>query len=547
MTKHPWWQTAVIYQIYLRSFQDSNSDGIGDLAGLMSRVDYLSWLGIDAVWITPFFPSPMADFGYDVSDHTDVDPTFGHLSDFECLVQELHSRNIRIVIDFVAAHTSSQHSWFLDSCSSRYSSKRNWYIWKDAAGDGQPPNNWIGRFDGLSAWEFDPHTKQYYLHSFLKEQPDLNWRDPDCEAAMLGVLDFWMAKGVDGFRVDAAYRAYKDPDFRDNPINPDWKPGMEPSDRLYEVYNKNVPDIHDFNRKIRSHIDTHGGILLAAELYKPLEIIVQHHGTGDEFHLPLNSELMSSDLNWEANAVKQIIERYEQLLPRHAWPNWSVGNHDKHRVVSRLGIDQARIAMMLLLTLRGTPTIYYGDELGMKDAWIPPEHIQDPWELKAPGIGVGRDPERTPMLWNDQLHAGFCSDLVQPWLPISGESEVCNVEHQKARPRSFLMFTRTLLFLRRKLVALQLGEYSSLYSGSGILCFLRRHLDDELIVALNFTSEAHTWVLPQEYRDCSQILLSSTMDRVGGALGESVFLRANEGLIIARHPLRSSPPEAEST
>ncbi|NBO66966.1 MAG: alpha-amylase, partial [Acidobacteria bacterium] len=361
----------------------------------------------------------MADFGYDVSDHENVDPSFGKLEDLDLLITVLHQRQIKVVIDFVAAHTSDQHPWFIESKSSQSNPKRNWYIWKDPTADGQPPNNWIGRFDGLSAWEWDASTQQYYLHSFLKEQPDLNWRDPGCEAAMLNVIDFWLQRGVDGFRVDAAYRAYKDQDFRDNPVNVDWRPGMEPSDQLHEVFNKNVPDIHIFNKKLRSFVDARGDHLLIAELYKPLELIVKHYGDGDEFHLPLNSELMSSDLDWQASSIRAVVERYEALLPSGAWPNWSLGNHDKHRVASRVGVDQARIGMMLLLTLRGTPTIYNGEELGMEDAWIPAEHLQDPWELKSPGIGVGRDPERTPMLWSDALNSGFCPSDVEPWLPIT--------------------------------------------------------------------------------------------------------------------------------
>jgi len=536
MNSSPWWQSAVIYQIYLRSFQDTDGDGIGDLAGVIQRLDYLEWLGIDVVWLTPFFPSPMADFGYDVSDHQDVDPTFGKLADLERLIKLLHERNIKVLIDFVAAHTSDQHQWFIESRRSRASEKRNWYIWKDPAADGGPPNNWIGRFDGRSAWEWDEATRQYYLHSFLKEQPDINWRDPKCETAMLNVLDFWLKKGVDGFRVDAAYRAYKDPGFRDNPTNSDWQLGMEPSDRLHEVYNKNVPDIHDFNKLVRKFVDARGDYLLIAELYKPLELIVKHHGNNDEFHLPLNSELMSSDLSWQATELASIVERYEQLLPPGAWPNWSLGNHDKHRVASRVGLEQARVGMMLLLTLRGTPTIYYGDEIGMEDGWIPEEQIQDPWEIQSPGIGVGRDPERTPMLWDDGAHAGFCPGSVLPWLPISMDYRNNNVERQKRNPRSFLSFTRALLALRNYHSSLQLGDYQSLYSPEDILCYRRNYGYEELIIALNLGSDYHEWMLPEEWRQKATVLLSTSMDRQGGRLRNNLQLRPNEGVILGLIP-----------
>lgn len=531
-----WWRSAVIYQVYLRSFQDSDGDGIGDLPGLIQRLDYLEWLGIDVVWVTPFFPSPMADFGYDVSDHKDVDPTFGKLADLERLIHLLHERGIKIIIDFVAAHTSNQHPWFLESRSSRLNPKRNWYLWKDATAEGDPPNNWIGRFDGLSAWEWDENTNQYYLHSFLKEQPDVNWRDPQCKLAMLDILDFWLQKGVDGFRVDAAYRAYKDPDFRDNPINTNWKPGMEPSDRLHEVYNKNTPDIHSFNRMLRSFVDERGNHLLIAELYKPLDLIVKHYGENDEFHLPLNSELMSDDLAWEAGYVQEVVERFERLLPEHAWPNWSLGNHDKHRVASRFGRDQAKVGMMLLLTLRGTPTIYYGDELGLEDGWIPAEHIQDPWELKSPGIGVGRDPERTPMLWNKSAHAGFCPSSALPWLPITMDYSQSNVEEQQKNPRSFLSLSRALLALRKNHSSLQEGDYKSLYAPGNLFCFSRSNDVETLIIALNFSSSSHQWILPLEWRQNATVLISTAMDRQGGKVGQSIELRPNEGVILGMIP-----------
>ncbi|MGK7958415.1 MAG: alpha-amylase family glycosyl hydrolase [Crocosphaera sp.] len=529
----PWWKSAVIYQLYLRSFQDANGDGIGDIPGIIKRLDYLKWLGVDAIWITPFYPSPMADFGYDVSDHTDVDPVFGTLGDMDALIQACHNANLKIVIDFVAAHTSDLNSWFIESRRSRTNPKQDWYIWKDPTLEGNPPNNWLGRFDGLSAWEWDDQRQQYYLHSFLKEQPDINWRSPGAKQAMLDVLHFWLQRGVDGFRVDAAYRALKDFEFRDNPVNPDWHEGMEPSDRLFEVFSKNIPEIHDFNRMLRKLVEEYeGDRLLIAELYKSLEIIVKHYGKNDEFHLPLNSELMSSDCQWNAGYVREVVDRYERLLPEDTWPNWSLGNHDKHRVASRIGLAQARIGMMLLLTLRGTPTIYYGEELGMEDAWIPAEHIQDPWEKKAPGIGVGRDTERTPMLWDNSPNAGFCAESVVPWLPITYDYRNLSVEAQKQNSHSFLWLTRALLRLRHQYSVLQLGDYVPLYSPPELFCYRRFNENEELIIALNFSSEYQEWLLPNEFRHQSTVLLSTFLDRQGGQLGDILQLRGNEGLII---------------
>ena len=537
MAHSPWWKSSIVYQIYIRSFQDSNGDGIGDILGIIQRLDYLKWLGVEAIWVTPFYPSPMADFGYDVSDHTNVDPIFGNLSELDTLIGACHDRHLKIVIDFVAAHTSDQHSWFKESRSSRTNPKRDWYIWKDPSADGGLPNNWLGRFDGLSAWEWDHKTEQYYLHSFLKEQPDINWRNPQAKEAMLNVLHFWLQRGVDGIRVDAAYRAYKDLQFRDNPVNPNWYPGMEPSDRLIEVFSKNIPEIHEYNRMLRTLVDQYGDRLLQGELYKSLEEIVKHYGDNDELHLPLNSELMSSNCQWNAESVREVVDRYERLLPENAWPNWSLSNHDKHRLASRIGPAQAKIAMMLLLTLRGTPTIYYGDELGMEDGWIPAEHIQDPWEIKAPGIGVGRDPERTPMLWDDSPNAGFCAESVQPWLPITHDYNNLNVKTQKHNSRSFLSLTRSLLNLRRQQSALQIGDYISLYSPPQLFCYRRFNETSDILIALNFSSEFQEWTLPIEFRHQSTVLLSTFMDRQGGQLGQSLELRGNEGLIIQLLPI----------
>jgi alpha-glucosidase len=308
-----WWQKAVVYQIYPRSFQDSNGDGVGDLPGIIHRLDYLQWLGISAIWISPIYPSPMADFGYDVSDYTDIHPLFGALSDMDTLIQESHDRGLKLILDYVPNHSSNFHPWFLESRSSRDNPKRDWYIWRDPAPGGGPPNNWLAHFGGESAWEWDELTGQYYLHLFLAEQPDINWRNPEVQEEMLNVLRFWFDRGIDGFRVDVSYRVMKDAQFRDNIPNPNWQPGMNPFNRLTELYTQDQPDNHDFNRWLRAVADEYEDKLLIGEIYLPIPDLVAHYGRQDEFHLPFNFHLIHSQ--WNATSVRTLIEEYEGALP----------------------------------------------------------------------------------------------------------------------------------------------------------------------------------------------------------------------------------------
>jgi alpha-glucosidase len=418
-----WWQRGIVYQIYPRSFADNNGDGTGDLAGITGRLDYLAWLGIDAIWISPIFPSPMADFGYDVSDYTDVAPIFGTLADFDRLLAEAHARNIRVLLDFVPNHTSDQHPWFLESRSSRDNPRRDWYIWRDAKADGSPPNNWLGSFGG-PAWEWDDTTRQYYYHAYLKEQPDLNWRTPAVEAAMLDVLRFWFDRGIDGFRIDALRQVIKDDQLRDNPPNPNWTPDQSPYNQLLSVYSADRPELLDLIYRMRALADAYPERVLIGELWLAIERLMAYYGdNGQGLQLPFNFHLIGTP--WEARAVSALIVAYEAALPRGAWPNWVLGNHDRARIASRVGEAQARVAAMLLLTLRGTPTLYNGDEIGMQDVPIPPELVQDPFEKNVPGIGVGRDPERTPMQWDASPSAGFSTGT--PWLPVADNYAVVNV------------------------------------------------------------------------------------------------------------------------
>jgi len=311
-----WWQNGIIYQIYPRSFQDSNGDGIGDLQGIQQRLPYLKWLGVHSIWISPIYPSPMADFGYDVSDYLDIHPMFGTLNDIDALIAVAHEHDLKIILDFVPNHTSDQHAWFLESRSDKNSAKRDWYIWRDQAADGGPPNNWLSRFDGKSAWEWDETRGQYYLHSFLKEQPDLNWRNPEVKAAMLDVLRFWFMRGVDGFRVDVSNRVMKDTQFRDNPPNPDWQPGMDPSKQVIELHSKNIPEIHLFNRWLREVADEFEDKVLIGEINLPFPQLVKHYGDIEngrsEFHLPFNFRLIFAE--WNPSTVQALAEEYERLL-----------------------------------------------------------------------------------------------------------------------------------------------------------------------------------------------------------------------------------------
>ncbi|MEM1271444.1 MAG: alpha-amylase family glycosyl hydrolase, partial [Bacteroidota bacterium] len=414
---HPWWKTGVVYQVYPRSFQDANRDGVGDLAGILSRVGYLAHtLGIDAVWLSPFYRSPMADFGYDVADYTDVDPIFGTLEDFDELRAAIHAHGLKLIVDFVPNHSSDQHPWFMESRLSKESPKRDWYVWRDPAPDGGPPNNWLSVFGG-SAWTFDEPTGQYYLHSFLEEQPDLNWRNPDVEAAMHDALRFWLDRGVDGFRLDVAHFIMKDPELRDNPLASDageYHKDMGDYDTQEHIHDKGHPDVHAAFARIRQVLDEYPDRYSVGEIHEfDWEQWASYYGNGKGLHMPFNFGLLKA--KWEAGSVREIVDAVEAAVPDNGWPNYVLGNHDEKRIATRLGEPQSRAAAVLLLTLRGTPTLYYGDELGMREASIPDALQQDPWGQRVPGLG--RDGCRTPMQWDASSNAGF-TEAAMPWLPV---------------------------------------------------------------------------------------------------------------------------------
>jgi len=482
-----WWQRGVIYQIYPRSFQDSNGDGVGDIPGIVSRLDYIADLGVDAIWLSPHYPSPQDDFGYDVADYTDVDPMYGTLADFDELVKEAHCRDLKVMVDFVPNHSSSRHPWFIESASEPTSLKRDWYVWRDPKPDGSPPNNWVSLFGG-PAWEMDDTTGQYYLHSFLVSQPDLNWRNPELEREMLNVLRFWMDRGVDGFRIDVAQRCMKDPLLRDNPpvalldptaykFNPEWAA----TDHIYDSADE---DIHLLFRKFRAVLDEYPERFSIAEIHEwDWERWASYFGGGRGLHMPFNFAPLTAGIH--ADRLREIIISMERVLPAGAWPNWVVGNHDEKRIATRLGWEESLAMAVLLLTLRGTPTIYYGDEIGMVETEIPAHLQQDPYGRRVPG--QGRDGCRTPMQWSAATHSGFSSpDTPSTWLPVHPDHVRHNVEMELGEPGSRLELYRRLLRLRRAQPALHGGAIEVLPSAAGVLSYRRSHPGgDSFVIVAN--------------------------------------------------------------
>jgi glycosidase len=491
-----WWETGVVYQIYPRSFADSNGDGIGDLRGIAARLDHLAGtpdsLGVDAIWLSPTFPSPMKDFGYDVSDYLGVHPDFGDLAAMDDLIAACHARGIKLLLDFVPNHSSDQHPWFRASSASRDNPFRDWYTWRDGKPDGTPPNNWLGAFGGIG-WEYDDQTGQYYLHSFLKQQPDLNWRNSAVRAAMLDTMRFWFRRGIDGFRVDVLGMVLKDELLRDNPRNESWNPTTDPRSRSAQIwrYNRNfAPDCYEAARWLRSVADEFPEIMLVGEVFGTPEVLSGYYGGAalDGIHLAFNFALLGGYdtpfTHWEAATWRRLVDEAEHGLPPGTQPAWALGNHDQRRLLSRLGDDgnegnRARVAATVLLTLRGTPFIYYGEEIGMADVAVPDERLQDPARFH----GIGRDPERTPMQWADVPGGGFTTGT--PWLPVGDLSY--NVEEQRRRPGTMLALYRDLIALRRATPALHRGSYRSLDGyPADVFAYLREADGSRAFIAANF-------------------------------------------------------------
>jgi alpha-glucosidase len=483
---HPWWQHAVFYEVYPRSFADSNNDGVGDLNGIASKLDYLKDLGVDAIWISPCFPSPQVDFGYDVSDYENIDPMYGTLGDFDHLEKEASRHGIHIILDFVPNHTSDQHPWFLDSRSSRTSAHRDWYIWRDGKGPGQPPNNWLSSFGG-SAWQYDPKTSQYYYHYFYPQQPDLNWRNPAVKDAMFDVTRFWYKRGVSGFRLDAVDTLFEDPNLHDNPVLPGKNAYGDPNEE--NEYNDNLPEVHDVLRGLRKVADEYGAVLIGETWTDNIAELNRYYGpNNDELQLPMDFLFTMVDKLSPAEFRKQIAS----VNSASGWPTFVISNHDIVRSYDRYGDgthnDQiAKLMAGLYLTLRGTPIMYYGEEIGMKTT--PPIHredVRDPIGRRGWPKEKGRDGERTPMQWDDSVNAGFSQ--AKPWLPVPQTYKTHNVADELKDPNSVLSFYKKVLALRHTNEALLDGDYIPLNENDqSVLSYLRLYNNQAVLVALNMS------------------------------------------------------------
>jgi len=511
-----WWERAVVYQVYPRSFQDSNGDGIGDLQGIIQRLDYLNdgterSLGVDAIWLSPTFPSPMKDFGYDVSDYEDVHPDFGDLATMDRFIAECHRRGIRVLLDWVPNHTSNEHPWFLESRSSRTNPKRDWYVWRDAKPDGSLPNNWRSAFGG-PAWTYDETTGQYYLHSFLKEQPDLNWRNPDVEQAMHDTLRFWLQRGIDGFRMDVVGMILKHPHLIDNPPNPAFVEGGGGAPRWLMRNNRNYEDVYGAVRRIRAVLDEFPGSMSVGEVFGSHQEIARYYGGDklDGLHLAFNFKFIhDTERNigytpWDARITREILAGAEASVPPGGLPCYALANHDRPRFISRhnrdgRGPERARASVLLLLGVRGVPFLYYGEEIGMVDVDIPPERLQDPARHRS----IGRDPERTPMQWDASAGRGFSA--AEPWLPY-GPAEI-NVASQVDDPGSLLALYRDAIHTRKREPSLHAGTFQLLGGPDEAVVWLRQAPGARpMCCALNMSVEPLTVGLPPGF---SKVLVST--------------------------------------
>jgi alpha-glucosidase len=520
-----WWEGAVLYQIYPRSFADANGDGIGDLGGILGRLDHLrgtdASLGVDAIWLSPIYPSPLADFGYDITDYTDVAAEFGTLADLDTLIAACHDRGLRVLMDLVPCHTSVEHPWFAESRSSRANPKRDWYLWADPSPAGGPPSNWISIFGG-SAWEWDPPTEQFYLHSFYPEQPDLNWRNPAVADAIAEVMRFWLARGIDGFRVDAIFAAIKDELRRDNP--PDRRPGPIPGlaagggqDPLWSL---NRPEVHEVIRHLRRVASEFPDRVLVGEAYLPVEELAAYlgHGAGDEFDLAFDFELLLSP--WEHRHLALAIERAEALHPPGAWPTFAIGNHDQPRVATRWGADRTRAAAFLLLTLRGVAVLYAGEEIGMADAH--PSILPNP-----PFDRAGRDGSRTPMQWT--AAGGFTTGM--PWLPVV-DPAMRNVADQATDPASLLSLYRRLIAARNEAQALARGTHRSIFGvAPEVLAWIRELDGERVLVLLNVGAAPRTCELGG-FAGAGEVVVGTDHARGGRVALDGLTLGPLEGLAL---------------
>ncbi len=526
-----WWRDGVIYQIYPRSFADSNQDGLGDLPGITSRLDYLKELGIDAIWLSPIYPSPDADFGYDISDHCNVDPRFGTLADFDTLVQQAHERDIHVVLDLVLNHTSDRHAWFLASRSSEDNPYRDWYVWRDPGPGGSMPNNWQSSFGG-PAWSFDPATGQYYLHMFLEEQPDVDWRNSAVREAQLDVVRFWLKRGVDGFRLDVFNAYFKHPTLPDNPP----ALGLRGFDRQKHVYDMDQPEMYPLLAELRSILDSYPERYAVGETFLSTPAKAAGYCGPDRLHAAFDFDFTNS--RWNARRFLRAIRAWESALGPEKWPNYVLSNHDLPRAATRYAGDgndeRLKVCAAMLLTLRGTPFLYYGEEIGMRDVALRRDQILDPPGKRYWPFYKGRDGCRAPMQWEASANAGFSP--VKPWLPLNPDFTARNVAAQRQDPRSLFNFYRSLLALRRSAPALHKGGFTPLDLGNPfVMAYTRSAPDQTILVILNFSNRAQT-IRPGAEVGASawKALLCSQRENEPALAGESFPLKPGEVLILEK-------------
>ncbi|KEK28399.1 alpha-glucosidase [Shewanella xiamenensis] len=493
MSELIWWRGAVIYQVYPRSLLDTNGDGVGDLRGIITKLDYIASLNVDAIWISPFFKSPMADFGYDISDYREVDPLFGSMQDFDELIEKAHQRGIKVIIDQVLSHTSDQHAWFIESRESRTNPKADWYVWADPKEDGTAPNNWLAIFGGC-AWEWEPRRQQYYLHNFLRSQPDINFHNPEVRQAVLDNVEFWLKKGVDGFRLDAITFCYHDEQLRDNPAKPkDKRQGRgfsedNPYAYQYHYYNNDRPQTIQFIEELRQLINRYPGAVTLGEVSAEdsLAVMAAYTKGEDRLHMAYSFELLTDD--YSATYIRQTVEALEGSIG-DGWPCWAIGNHDVQRVASRWGRgkqipDMVKMLNAMLCSLRGSVCSYQGEELGLTEAPIEFHELQDPFGKTFWPMFKGRDGCRTPMPW--EQHADFAGfSQVTPWLPVTSEHRAQAVDVQEADPASMLHGYRQFLAWRKGYPILIEGEIEFLDAPEPLLVFVRKLGEQKLLVCFN--------------------------------------------------------------
>jgi alpha-glucosidase len=528
-----WWQHAVIYEVYPRSFADSNNDGTGDLRGIAAHLDYLKWLGVDAIWLTPFYPSPQVDSGYDISNYEEVDPRYGTLADYDALVREAKRRHIRVINDMVLAHTSDRHPWFINSRSSRSAADRDFYIWHDGRDDG-PPNNWTSWFGG-PAWQYDRTTRQYYYHFFYTQQPNLNWRNPAVRKAMFDAARFWLERGAAGFRLDAVATLFADPLLRDNPPGL-VKVGDYPEPEQVHVHNMNLPEVHDVLRELHRVGEPYKAVLLGETVGDNEAALSQYYGNGDQIQLPFDFLFM--DVNkLSVPEFRKRISAWDHN-PAHGTPDWFFDNHDQPRELDRYGDGRhnaaiARMLATLLLTLRGTAIVYYGQEIGMVTTEPKSrDEVRDPVGRRYWPAFKGRDGERTPMQWTPGLNGGFST--VQPWLPVPASSRTINVESERADRQSLLWYYQRLIALRKASSALRAGVWKGLNNDDAdVLSYTRSAPGDTVLITLNFENrpEKESYSLPGHTR--GRVLLDSAAPNRNFVDLRELHLKPFEAAVIA--------------